>query len=45
MDGGKPVESEVATFFRIVDGRIAESFEMTRPLSGIEADRDVHTAR
>lgn len=41
----KRVDSEVQSFFHIVDGKISEAFEMTRPLSGDEADRAVHTVR
>jgi ketosteroid isomerase-like protein len=42
---GRGVDSEVVTFFHLVDGKISESYEMTRPVSGNDADRDVHTAR
>ena len=41
---GRDVRSEVATFFRIVDGRISEVHEVTRPLSDNDDDRSVHTA-
>jgi hypothetical protein len=42
---GRGVDSEVVTFFHLVDGKISESYAMTRPVSGNDADRDVHTAR
>ncbi len=42
---GRVVDSEVATFFRLDGGRIAEAYELTRPISGDDADRTVHTAR
>lgn len=45
LKSGRVIESEVSTFFRIVDGKIAESHEITRPLSGLASDRDIHTGR
>jgi hypothetical protein len=41
---GRVVDSEVTTFFTIVDGLIVAAHEVTRPLSGAPGDREVHTA-
>lgn len=45
FNDGRTVESEVSTFFRIVDGKITETHEITRPMSNDEHDRSVHTVR
>jgi hypothetical protein len=45
LHGGKTIDSEVVMFFHIIDGRVDRSFEVTRPVSGSEADRAIHTAR
>ncbi|QQE78333.1 nuclear transport factor 2 family protein [Alicyclobacillus sp. SO9] len=44
FNDGRTVESEVSTFFRIVDGKIVETHEITRPMSNDESDRSIHTA-
>lgn len=45
LKDGRMVESELSTFFRIIDGKITETHEITRPMSNEENDRSVHTAR
>lgn len=42
---GRRVESEVSTFFRIIEGKITETHEVTRPMTGNENDRGIHTIR
>ena len=45
LNDGKVVESEVIVFFHLREGKIDRSFEMTRPLSGMDADRAIHTVQ
>jgi ketosteroid isomerase-like protein len=45
LKDGKTIDSEIAVFFHIRDGKIDGSFEITRPMSGIDADRDIHTVK
>lgn len=45
LKDGKEFDSEVAVFFHLKGGKVDRSFEITRPLSGDEADRAIHTAR
>jgi ketosteroid isomerase-like protein len=42
---GHSVTSEVAAFFRIRDGRIVETDELTRAIEGRSADQAIHTIR
>ncbi|MFZ6693230.1 nuclear transport factor 2 family protein [Undibacterium sp. SXout20W] len=45
LKNGEVINSEVAVFFHFINGKIDRAFEMTRPLSGIDSDRHIHTTK